>query len=583
MRKILVIETPGPSRTDLVNHLLSEDFLVNTADDGPSGVKAGRKHRPDVVVCSCELQAPDGKGFDGHQVLEIMRRDTDLMLTPFVMITSNTERSHTRRAMELGADDCLVRPILPAEISNTIEARINRLTATSELYVTTLRNTAEQLNRLSHYDSLTDLPNYQLLHQRLSQAITAAHKSQQTLAFMSVSLDRLRLVNTVMGYPAGDELLKAASRRLQACLPPGATLARLTANQFAVFLPNLERPQQARETAEDLMDALSRPFSLPGQEIFVTTSIGIAFLLHQSEDLYTLLRQADAALEFAKKQKSNYCQFYRSDMPLAFSNQITMETWLRYALEREEFEVHYQPQLNLRTGRIEGSEALIRWCHPEHGYISPAKFVPLAEDTGLIVPIGQWVLETACAQAKRWLTQDLGMKYISINLSSVQFNQTNLIDSVKNTLRSSGLSPQNLELEVTETALMQDAESAIEILCELKALGIRLAVDDFGTGYSSLSYLKQLPIDTLKIDNCFVRGAAQDPKNQAILQSTIELAHRLDLKVVAEGVENQAEQNLLDHYDCDYLQGYWIGRPMPPEALSKVFVSARIEEPSLVS
>ncbi|MEL7224641.1 MAG: diguanylate cyclase [Cyanobacteria bacterium J06576_12] len=349
MQKILIIETPGPGRSDLVTHLASEDFLVNTADDGPSGIKAGRSHRPDVVICSWELQTPDGKGLNGHQVLEIMRRDTDLMLTPFVMITNETERSHTRRAMELGADDCLTRPVSPAEISNTIEARINRLTATSELYVTTLRNTAEQLNRLSHYDSLTDLPNYQLLHQRLSQAITTAHKSQQTLAFMSVSLDRLRLVNTVMGYPAGDELLKAAARRLQACLPKGATLARLTANQFAVFLPNLERPQQARETAENLMDALSRPFSLPGQEVFVTTSIGIAFLLHQSEDLFSLLRQADAALESAKKQKSNYCQVYRSDMPLAFSDQITMETWLRYGLERQEFEVYYQPHF-LRLG-----------------------------------------------------------------------------------------------------------------------------------------------------------------------------------------------------------------------------------------
>ncbi|MEL6552664.1 MAG: GGDEF domain-containing response regulator [Cyanobacteria bacterium J06621_11] len=581
MQKILVIESPGSSRQELVDYLTSEDFLVNTADDGPSGIQAGRQHRPDVILCNWDLPTAredseqEEGALNGHQVLEVMRQDAELQLTPFVLITDETERSHTRKAMELGADDCLIRPVSHAEISNTIAARINRLTATSELYVTTLRNTAEQLNRLAHYDSLTDLPNYQLLHQRLSQAITTAHKSQQTLAFMSVSLDRLRLVNTVMGYPAGDELLKATARRLQACLPPDATLARLTANQFAIVLPNLERPQQARETAEDLMDALSRPFSLPGQEVFVTTSIGIAFLLHQSEDIFSLLRQADAALESAKKQKSNYCQFYRSDMPVAFSDQITMETWLRYALERSEFEVYYQPQLNLHSGKIEGSEALIRWCHPEHGYISPAKFVPLAEDTGLIVPIGQWVLETACAQAKRWLVQGLGVKYVSINLSSVQFNQNNLIDSIKNTLAISGLSPENLELEITETALMQDAESAIEILSELKALGIRIAIDDFGTGYSSLSYLKQLPIDTLKIDNCFVRGATHDPKNQAILQSTIELAHRLNLKVVAEGVENQAEQDLLSQYDCDYLQGFWVGRPMPPSNMENVLAETQ--------
>ncbi|MEL6160713.1 MAG: GGDEF domain-containing response regulator [Cyanobacteria bacterium J06623_5] len=582
MQKILVIDPPDPRRTELVEHLESEDFLVDTADDGPSGIHAARRHRPDVILCSWALSAPDAPGLNGHQVLEAIRQDGELLLTPFILITDETERSHTRRAMENGADDCLVRPVSHADISNTIAARISRLQATNELYVTTLRNTAEQINRLAHYDSLTDLPNYRLLHQRLSQAIVAAHSSQQTLAFMSISLDRLRLVNTVLGYPAGDELLKASARRMEACLPQSATLARLTANQFAVFLPNLERPQQARETADNLIDALSRPFSLPGQEVFVTTSIGIAFLLHQSEDLSSLLRQADAALEFAKKQKSNYCQFYRSDMPVAFSDQITMETWLRYALERSEFEVYYQPQLNVRSGNIEGSEALIRWLHPEHGYISPAKFVPLAEDTGLIVEIGHWVLETACTQAKRWISQDWGMKYISINLSSVQFNQPNLIDSVKNTLATTGLTPQNLELEVTETALMQDAESAIAILTELKALGIRIAIDDFGTGYSSLSYLKQLPIDTLKIDNCFVRGATHDPKNQAILQSTIELAHRLNLKVVAEGVENQAEQGLLSQYQCDYLQGYWVGRPMPAARMEGALKESREEQASLV-
>ncbi|MEL6780276.1 MAG: EAL domain-containing protein, partial [Cyanobacteria bacterium J06597_16] len=278
-----------------------------------------------------------------------------------------------------------------------------------------------------------------------------------------------------------------------------------------------------------------------------------------------------------KKQKSNYCQFYRSDMPVVFSDQIEMETWLRYALERSEFEVYYQPQLNLATGKVEGSEALIRWCHPEHGYISPAKFVPRAEETGLIVPIGEWVLETACAQAKRWIDMNIGMRYVSINLSSVQFNQQNLIDQIKNTLATTGLAASQMELEVTETALMQDAESAIAILTELKALGIRIAIDDFGTGYSSLSYLKQLPIDTLKIDNCFVRGAVHDPKNQAILQSTIELAHRLNLTVVAEGVETPEEQALLSQYQCDYLQGFWVGRPMAAGDIEKKFAIKPIE------
>ncbi|MBE9062840.1 EAL domain-containing response regulator [cf. Phormidesmis sp. LEGE 11477] len=585
MHKILVIETPSQDRADLVEYLKSEGFLIKTADDGPSGVQSGRTHRPDVILCSWALE-----GLHGHQVLDAVRQDGELKITPFILITEEPEgtlvaRSHVRQAMEKGADDCLIRPVTHIEILNTITARINRQVAISELYVGPLRNTAERINRLNYYDSLTELPNYELLKHCLNRAITAARESQQTLAFMSVSIDRLQLVNTVLGYPAGDELLKAATWRMQSCLPTGATLARLTANQFAILLPELERSEQAKETAEDIIDALKRPFSLSGhdisgQDVFVTASIGIAFLLHQSKDFSTLLRQANAALESAKSQKSSHYQFYRSDMPLPFSNQIAMETWLRYALDRDEFEVYYQPQLNLANSKIEGTEALIRWEHPEHGYISPAKFVPLAEEMGLIVPIGQWVLETACSQAKLWLRQNIGIKYVSVNLSSVQFNQPNLIELIELTLTKVGLDPSQLELEVTETALMQDAKSAITTLTALKALGVRIAIDDFGTGYSSLSYLKQLPVDTLKVDNCFVRGAPHDVKNQAILQSTIELAHRLDLKVVAEGVEEAAEQRLLSQYQCDYLQGYWVGPPMPAANLEQALMVRLLQQAS---
>lgn len=574
MQKVLVIASPSPDRAELVRYLESEDFWVTTADAGSAGISAAREHRPSVILYSWADSAAQSK-FNGYQVLAAIRQDSELMLTPFILLTEVTERSHVRRAMELGADDCLVHPFTHTEISSTITARLNRQIATSELYAITLRKSAEQINRLGQYDALTDLPNYHLLEQRLRLAIEAARNSQKHLALMTISLDRLRLINTVLGYLEGDKLLKAAAHRLRACLPANITLARLTANQFAVILPNLAQPEQAKEIAKNFIDALRRPFSLIGHEVFVTTSIGVVFLSDQRQDISTLLRQADAALEYAKKQKGNYYQVYRADMPVVLGDQITMETWLRYALERSEFEVHYQPQLNLKTGQIEGCEALIRWCHPEQGAISPAQFIPLAEATGLIVDIGRWVLKTACAQARSWQLQNLGMHYISVNLSGVQFNQPDLIEVIKNTLNDCGLRPSQLELEVTETALMRDADSAIATLLELKALGIRLAIDDFGTGYSSLSYLKQLPVDTLKIDHCFVHEASYDPKNQAILKSTIEMAHRLDLKVVAEGVENQAEQSLLSQYECDYLQGYWIGHPMPAAALARHLVITR--------
>ncbi|MGI8934285.1 MAG: putative bifunctional diguanylate cyclase/phosphodiesterase [Phormidesmis sp.] len=578
MQKVLVIARPSSDRTDLVRHLESEDFAVLTADDGSAGISSSREHRPSLILCDWALSAAGGE-LNGYQVLEAIRQDSDLMLTPFVLLTEVTARSHHRQAMAIGADDCLVQPFTYAEISSTIAARLNRQTAINERYATALRKSAEQINRLGHYDSLTDLPNHHLLHQRLQSAIAAAYSNQTSLALMTISLDRLRLVNTVLSYSNGDHLLKATAHRLKACLPANAILARLTANQFAVVLPNLEEPQQATKTAENFIDALGRPFSLTNQEVFVTTSIGIALLPRQGQgqgqDVFTLLRQADAALEAAKKQKGNCCQIYRADMPVALSNQIMVETWLRHALERNEFELYYQPQLNLSTGQIEGCEALIRWRHPEQGYISPTQFIPLAEATGLIVDIGRWVLQTACAQARRWQIQNLGMRYVSVNLSGVQVNQPDLIEAIHNILETSGLSPDQLELEVTETALMQDAESAITTLLALKALGIRIAIDDFGTGYSSLSYLKQLPVDTLKIDRCFVRGAHYDPKNQAILKSTIEMAHRLDLKVVAEGVEEQTEQTLLTQYQCDYLQGHRIGRPMPVAAFESYLETTR--------
>ncbi|MEO1740437.1 MAG: EAL domain-containing protein [Cyanobacteria bacterium J06629_9] len=563
MQRILVIEQPGPSRASMVALIESAGYTTITADQGSVGISMAQQ-RPNLVVCGWDLG-----DMDGHGVLTALRQDAELMLIPFVLVTDRGDRNHLRRSMELGADDCIVRPFSDAELTGAISTRLRLQAALTNRYVSILRNAAERLNRLAHYDSLTDLPNHRLLYQRMSQAISATQGQEHQIALLSLSLDRLRQVNNILGYRAGDELLKAASKRLMASLPQGTTLARLTANQFAIVLVDYADEAAIRQVADNLMDALSRPFSLPGQEVFMTTSIGVAVYPCDSTDLNVLLRQAEAALDCAKRQKSSYCQFYRSDMPVASDQQIKLETWLRYALERDEFEVHYQPQLSLTSGRIEGVEALIRWRHPEQGYISPVEFIPLAEETGLIVPIGQWVLETVCQQAQQWHTHGLGLRHVSVNLSSVQFNQSDLTGQIASILKAHQLAPHFLELEITETALMQDADAAVDTLQQLKAQGIRLAVDDFGTGYSSLSYLKQLPIDTLKIDNCFVRGVVSDPKNQVILTSAIDMGHQLGLSIVAEGVETEAEQAFLSQHRCDYVQGYLLGRPMPPAMLQQ--------------
>ncbi|MFE4108238.1 putative bifunctional diguanylate cyclase/phosphodiesterase [Almyronema epifaneia] len=568
MQKILVIENEVAARERLQQLLEAEGYIVTAAGDGHSGIQLAAEQCPDLIVCAAALG-----DMAGHAVLTQIQQDPELAILPFILLSDRADAPYLRKSMELGADDCLVKPFTEAELLSAIAARLDKQNAITERYVNILRHTAERLNRLAHYDSLTDLPNHRLLYQRLSQSVEKALQQNQPVALISVSLDRLRQVNNVMGYPAGDSLLQATAQRLTACLPKHATIARLTGNQFAVLLTAFDNRQAVVEISEEIIDCLSRPFSLPGQEVFLTTSIGIALYPEDTQDINVLLRQADAALDWAKQQKSHYYQFYRTDMPVVSSDEIVLETWLRYALERQEFEVYYQPQKQLKSGKIIGAEALIRWCHPEQGYISPSQFIPLAEETGLIVPIGEWILRTVCQQARVWQQGGLPSIRIAVNLSSVQFNQPHLTRTIAQVLSETELAPNCLELELTETALMQDTETAVRVLKELKALGLCIAIDDFGTGYSSLSYLKQLPIDMLKIDNCFVRGVTADTKNIAILTAVIQMAHDLELSVIAEGVETPHELDFLIANDCDMVQGNFVSPPLAEPDMQKLLRS----------
>lgn len=561
MEKILVIGQEGKTRKAILRLLISEGFATITADDLNASLSKAQSERPDLMVCTLDLD-----GNDSRTLLQELQSRSDLAVVPLILVTNQTEKFYLRECIELGADDCLIEPVTDPEIISAIKTQLRKQAQVTEQYAAVLRNTAERLNRLAHYDSLTDLPNHHLLNQRLAQAIERATQSHQSVALVSLSLDRLRQINNTLGYQSGDVLLQATAKRLCSSLPERATVARLTGNQFAILMTDFESRQAVMAVAQDLMSRLSHPFSLLGQEVFITTSIGIALYPDDSTDIPTLLRQADAALEAAKQQKSNYCQFFRPDMAVVSTDQIVLETWLRYALERQEFEVYFQPQMSLIDHRILGAEALIRWSHPEHGPISPAQFIPLAEETGLIVPIGEWVLQQTCHQLQIWQQQGLPPIQVSVNLSSVQFNQPQLGQTIASALRQAHLDPACLEIEITETALMQDASTAIAILSDLKAQGFKIAIDDFGTGYSSLSYLKRLPIDTLKIDTCFVQGVTADSKNQAILTAVIQMAHDLGLTVIAEGVETAGELELLESYRCDIGQGYYIGRPMATAA-----------------
>jgi len=575
MHKILVIGPDTRDRKSIVRLLIAEGLETVVANDSHDGLTLAQAEQPDLILCTLDLS-----GQASQDLLKTLQITPDTAVIPVILLTPCSDRAYLRHCIELGADDCLVYPAPPTELLAAIHSRLQKQARLTERYVAVLRKTAERLNRLAHYDHLTDLPNHHLLRQRLSHAI-----SQGPVALLCLSLDRLRQVNNTLGHPAGDDLLRLTASRLKASLPHGTTVARLTGNQFAILLPHPGSRQALQTIANDLIKRLSLPFALIGQDVFVTISIGIALYPDDSTDLDTLLRQVDAALEGAKHQKSHYCQFYRADMPVVSGDDLQLETNLRYALERQEFEVYYQPQRLLGYPRSAAvptlsAEALIRWSHPQQGAISPGRFIPLAEDTGLIVPIGEWILRQTCAQVKTWQQQGLPPIKVSVNLSSVQLNQPHLPQTIAQILQETGLSPQLLELELTETALMQDATAALAMLSELKALGLRIAVDDFGTGYSSLSYLKQFPIDTLKIDRCFVNGLSTDPKNQVILTAMIEMAHALGLYVVAEGVETEAELALLRDYQCDSVQGYLLGRPMASQEFSTWCEAITLEQVS---
>jgi diguanylate cyclase (GGDEF)-like protein len=557
MYKLLVIESKGETRDHRVSLLENSDFEVIVAATVTDGLKVARQKPPDLILAGLDLT-----GESNCDLLQAVLNQSDLAAIPVIVVTHHQDRDYQRQCITLGADDCLVLPFADEELMGAIAIRLRKQDALTQRYNSLMRHTAERLNRLSHYDSLTDLPNYHLLQQRLMLAVNRAAVGNQRVALLSLSLDRLRQINNTLGFPAGDTLLRAAARRLTGILPPSTAVARLTGNQFAIVLPAPKHREDVVAITENVIDSLSRSFSLPGHAVFVTTSVGIALFPDDTQDISVLLRQADAALDWAKGQKSNSYRFYHSDMPVVSGDELQLETWLRYAVERQEFEVRYQPKQSLKTGRIEGAEALIRWHHADHGYISPARFIPLAEETGLITPIGEWMLRTVCTQAAQWLAQGLPPVKIAVNLSSVQLNQSQLCEVLKQILADTGLPTQSLELEVTETALMQDINTALGLLHQLKDLGVGLAIDDFGTGYASLSYLRELPIDILKIDTCFVRGADHDPKNQAILQRVIGLAHDFNLLVVAEGVETEAELALLRRYDCDLVQGFLVGAPM---------------------
>ncbi|MGQ0658200.1 MAG: EAL domain-containing protein [Chromatiales bacterium] len=434
--------------------------------------------------------------------------------------------------------------------------------------ITERRSTEDKIRHLAYHDALTALPNRALLQDRLGQALAQAQREGHHVAVLFTDLDRFKAINDTLGHAVGDDLLRQTAQRLREALRDGDTVARLGGDEFVIVLPHIREAQEAAQVAVKALDTLSLPFYVLGQELHVTTSIGVSLYPKDGLDTETLLKHADIALYQAKDRgRANY-QFFNAGMNAQARERLLLENSLRRAIERKELVLHYQPQIDLHTNQITGVEALVRWQHPERGLVAPAEFIPIAEETGLIAPIGDWVLRTACQQLKIWQANGLPALRMAVNLSVRELRQPDLPARTTAVLREAGLAPTCLELEIAESSIMANPEQAIEALRALHKMGVQLAVDDFGTGYSSLGYLKRLPLHRIKIDRSFVHDIPDDPDDVAIVQAILAMAKRLEIKVVAEGVETPAQWQFLLEHDCAEAQGYAIGKPLPAEALA---------------
>ncbi len=443
--------------------------------------------------------------------------------------------------------------------------------------VSAARAQSLEMSRLAQHDSLTGLPNRVLFNDRLKQAISLAMRQDKQLAVMFVDLDQFKKINDSLGHAVGDKLLQSVAGRLVDCVRRTDTVSRLGGNEFVVLLSQVEHEEDVAVSARKILRTLAAPHPVDNKNLDISVSIGVSTYPSDGPDAENLMDKADTAMYEAKKQGRNNYQFFRRDMQVRLLDRQSLEADLRYALGRNEFLLHYQPKFNLQTGQITGVEALVRWVHPRRGLVAPAQFIPIAEECGLILPIGRWVLLEACRQVRAWSDSGLGIVPVAVNVSAAEFGDKDFVSGVRAVLIATGVEPRNLELELTESVLMQDAESTVRTLGALKAMGVTLAIDDFGTGYSSFTYLRRFPVDALKLDQSFVQEITEDPGDATIVSAMINIGMSLNQRVIAEGVETSAQLKFLQSHGCAEGQGHYLSHPVAAEQAAKL-LEAGIQE-----
>jgi diguanylate cyclase (GGDEF)-like protein len=570
--RILLVDDESSIRK-MLQEILGDEHQCVQAASAEQALKLLGSQEFDLILSDIVMG-----GMSGLEMLpELQRLAPDALV---IMISAEQTIDNAVEAMRGGAFDYITKPFSAQQVRLAVQRAVayRVLRGAKRRYESDLEELVKQrsaeLEHVSRHDPVTGLPNRLLFEELLTQAFAPTAGDEGSSALMFIDLDRFKTINDTLGYQEGDRLLALVAKRLSQYAREEDIIARIGGDEFALFVVGIDSTQNIMEIAHRLHQALKPPFEIDSHELFLTASIGISVYPADGRDPKTLLKNATAALYRAQDQGGDSYQFYTSDMNARALRRLSIEAKLRRGIERNELVVYYQPKIETETGKVVGMEALVRWQHPELGMIPPIEFIPLAEDSGLIIPLGEWVLRTACAQRKLWQAPGFADLSMSLNLSGRQFEQPDLLKMVGGILQETGLDSKYIELELTESSIIRNPEGAMKTLTKLREMGVRIAIDDFGTGYSSLSYLKQLPIDILKIDRSFVSDITSDPDDAALVMTIITMAHNLRLKVIAEGVETEEQRRLLRLLRCDEWQGFLCSKAIPADAFAE-FVVAR--------
>ncbi len=565
---ILIVDD-GPQNRELLEALLRpEGYVTRSAANGEEALASIAQCAPDLILL--DVMMP---GMDGYEVASVLKADPATSAIPIIMVTAQIDRSARLAGLSAGAEEFLTKPVdrmeLWMRVRNLLRLKAygDFLQNNSALLEQQVQERTADLEHLAHYDPLTGLPNRTLFYQTLQETMGKTSDKGPPVAVLFIDLDHFKNVNDTLGHAIGDELLRQFSTRLMQCVRTRDTVGRLGGDEFALILTMQGGQQGATLVANKIRDVLRAPFDLRGHAISVTASIGITVHPDDACDPETLIKYADTAMYRAKQAGRDTFRFFTAQMNTEVLAQLELETALRKAVEHNEFVLHYQPKVRLDDGHISGVEALLRWQRPGHGLISPDVFIPVLEETGLIVRVGSWIIAEACRQIGRWMDSSIGQVKIAVNVSSRQFTESDLDLEVAKAIVDNDIPADLLELELTESSLMANTERTIGILQHLKKQGVQVSIDDFGTGYSSLAYLRRFPIDKLKIDSAFIRDITSNPDDAAIALTIISMAHSLKLDVIAEGVETAEQLAYLRHHGCDQIQGYFFSPPIPAPEL----------------